>query len=160
MTVWATVIAAAAGIVAFFAWDHRRTAKEHARFTRKDVEIALAEFVDPQAHDHDTWDLFLAWPIDDPYLESIRLECCLIRHECPPVPGRTSTKRARSASLPSSPSCGAAPIRIRSRCRAHLAVKNTAIAEEAVNPDGSALRQPARPVWPNHGRDSRYKLAN
>jgi hypothetical protein len=88
LSLWATVIAAAAGIVAFFAWANRSTAKAHARFTPKDVEIALAELLDPQAHDHDTWDLFLAWPIDDPHLEAIRQECLEISRECPPVPGK------------------------------------------------------------------------
>ena len=88
MSLWATVFAAAAGIVAFFAWANRQTAKAHARFTYEDVEIALVELLDPQAHDHDTWDLFLAWPIDDPHLEAIRLECLKICRECPPVPGK------------------------------------------------------------------------
>ena len=87
MSLWAIVIAAA-GIVAFFAWANRQTAKAHARFTQNDVEIALAELLDPQAHDHDTWDLFLAWPIDDPHLEAIRQECLKICRECPPVPGK------------------------------------------------------------------------
>lgn len=68
-------LAAAVSIVVFFVWANRQTAKAHARFTPKDVEIALTELLDPQAHDHDTWDLFLAWPINDPHLESIRLEC-------------------------------------------------------------------------------------
>ena len=71
MSLWAVGIAAAAGIVAFFAWANRQTAKAHARFTAKDVEIALGELLDPEAPTHDTWDLFLAWPINDPYLESI-----------------------------------------------------------------------------------------
>ena len=88
MTVWAAVIAAAAGIVAFFAWANRQTAKAHARFTANDVEFALAELLDPEAPTHDTWDLFLAWPIDDPHLESIRQECLKICRECPPVPGK------------------------------------------------------------------------
>jgi hypothetical protein len=42
---------------------------------------SLAELLGPQAHDHDTWDLFLGWPINDPYLESIRLECLRICQE-------------------------------------------------------------------------------
>lgn len=88
MSLWAAVIAAAAGIVVFFGWANRQTAKAHARFTPKDVETALTELLDPQAHDHDTWDLFLAWPINDPHLESIRLECLRICQECPPVPGK------------------------------------------------------------------------
>ena len=30
----------------------------------------------------------LAWPINDPHLESIRLECLRICQVCPPVPGK------------------------------------------------------------------------
>jgi hypothetical protein len=60
----------------------------HARFTPRDVEIALRELLDPEAPTHDTWDLFLAWPIDDPHLESIRQECLKICRECPPVTGK------------------------------------------------------------------------
>jgi hypothetical protein len=81
-------LAAAAGIVAFFSWTNRQTAKAHARFSAKDVEIALSELLDPKALTHDTWDLFLAWPIDDSHLESIRLECLRICQECPPAPGK------------------------------------------------------------------------
>ena len=81
MNLWTTVIAAVAGIVAFFTWANRQTAKAHARFTPTDVEAALTELLDPQAHDHDTWDLFLARPITDPYLESIRVECQRICQE-------------------------------------------------------------------------------
>jgi len=81
-------LAAAAGLVAFFAWADRQTAKAHARFTARDVEIALRELLDPEAPTHDTWDLFLAWPINDPYLESIRQESLRICRECPPAPGK------------------------------------------------------------------------
>ena len=62
-------------MVGFFFWTNHRTAKAHARFQAKDVEDALLELVSPDAQDHDTWDLFLAWRIDDPYLESIRQRC-------------------------------------------------------------------------------------
>jgi hypothetical protein len=88
LSFWAAAIAAIAGSVVFFIWANRQTAKAHARFTPKEVEAALAELLDPQAHDHDTWDLFLAWPINDPYLESIRLVCLRVCQECPPAPGR------------------------------------------------------------------------
>ena len=54
MTLWAVIIAAAAGIVAFFAWANRQTAKAHARLTARDVEIALHELLDPEAPTHDT----------------------------------------------------------------------------------------------------------
>jgi hypothetical protein len=72
----------------FFAWANRQTAKAHARFTAKDVEIALRELLEAEAPTHDTWDLFLAWPINDPYLESIRQESWRICRECPPAPGK------------------------------------------------------------------------
>jgi hypothetical protein len=88
MNLWIAALAAAAAIVAFFVWGNRQTAKAHARFTPRDVESALAEVLDPQARDHDTWDLFLAWPINDPYLESIRQECQRIFRECPGGPGK------------------------------------------------------------------------
>lgn len=71
MTLWVAVIAAAAGIVAFFAWANRQTAKARARFTANDVEIALDELLNPEAPTHDTWDLFLAWPIDDQHLDRV-----------------------------------------------------------------------------------------
>jgi hypothetical protein len=101
LTLWAVIFAAAAGIVAFFAWANRQTAKAHARFTARDVEIALAELLDPEAQTHDTWDLFLAWPIDDSYLESIRQECLKICRECPPIPGKDINEEgeARVAAL-------------------------------------------------------------
>jgi hypothetical protein len=88
MKFWIAALGAAAGIVAFFSWTNRQAAKAHARFTSKDAEMALSELLDPEAPTHDTSDLFLAWPIDDSHLESIRLECLRICHECPPVPGK------------------------------------------------------------------------
>ena len=88
MNFWMAALAAAAGIVVFFAWSKRQTAQAHARFTAKDVDDALSELLAPDARDHDTFDLFLAWPIDDPYLESIRQESLRICRECPPVPGK------------------------------------------------------------------------
>lgn len=77
-------IVAVAVIVLFFTWASRRTSKAHVRFHPNDVEEALAELVSPDARDHDTWDLFLAWPIDDPYLESIRQRSLTIVRDCPP----------------------------------------------------------------------------
>jgi Tfp pilus assembly protein PilE len=66
------LFAASAG---FFAWANSRTRRAYARSTLSDVEAALEEFVSPDSRDHDTWDLFLSWPIDEPYLESIRQRC-------------------------------------------------------------------------------------
>lgn len=79
---------AASCVVAFFAWGNRWMAKRHAQFTAKDVEDALAEVLDPNAPTHDGFDLFLSWPINDPELEAVRLECQKICRECPPAPGK------------------------------------------------------------------------
>jgi hypothetical protein len=82
------VLAAASGLAALLYWANRKFAKAHSRFTPTDVEIAVAEFLDPSAPDHDTFDRFLQRPIDDPYLESIRLQCLTIRQEYPPSAGK------------------------------------------------------------------------
>lgn len=76
------VIVASIGL--FVWWSNRLTAERHARFGSKDVEDAMVELVSPHAQDHDTWDLFLAWPIDDPYLDSIRRRCLAIVQDCAP----------------------------------------------------------------------------
>jgi hypothetical protein len=73
----ATVVA----IVLFFAWANAATARAHARFGRDDIEAALHEFVSPDSEYHDDWDLFLSWPIDDPYCESVRQACLKIVRE-------------------------------------------------------------------------------
>jgi hypothetical protein len=79
---WLLVLAAVVVAAAlFFPWASRRTAKAHARFGRKDVEGVLAQIVSPETKTSDDWDLFLAWPIDDPFLESIRQECVRIDRE-------------------------------------------------------------------------------
>jgi hypothetical protein len=62
-------------VAGFFVWANTRTRRQQARFDPKDVETALEEFVSPDSRDHDAWDLFLSWPIADPYLESIRQRC-------------------------------------------------------------------------------------
>src|SRR4051794_7624208 len=62
-------------VAAFFTWANASTRRAYARSTRSDVEAALMEFVSPESVYYDTWELFLAWPIRDPYLESIRQRC-------------------------------------------------------------------------------------
>jgi hypothetical protein len=79
--IWIGLIATI--VSAFVLWANARARREHAGFTRKDVEAALEEFVWPDSVYHDTWDLLLAWPIDDPYLESIRQRCRRVVEECP-----------------------------------------------------------------------------
>ena len=73
-----TVLVLVALVAGFFAWANAQTRRAHAKFTLRDVEIALEEFVSPDSTYHDTWDLFCAWPIDDPHLESIRQRCCFL----------------------------------------------------------------------------------
>lgn len=81
---WILALVVVAGIGLLFFWGDRRSARVHARWQANDVEEALAEVVSPYAGNLDTWDLFLAWPIDDPHLESIRQRCLAIVRECPP----------------------------------------------------------------------------
>lgn len=100
---WALLsIVVIAGIALLFIWGNRRTARAHARFQTRDVEEALAELVSPNAEYFDAWDLFLAWPIDDPQLESIRQRCLAIVREHPPRHPReyvSDEAEARVASL-------------------------------------------------------------
>jgi hypothetical protein len=76
LIVWLVIIA----IVVFFNWANHRTKIQHAAFTKSDV-IAAIENVVWGYDDHDEWDLFLAWPIGDPYLESVRQRCLAISSE-------------------------------------------------------------------------------
>jgi hypothetical protein len=66
-------------VFCFFGWANRQTKKQHAAFTKNDV-IAAIENVLSDGH-HDEWDLFLAWPIGDSYLESVRQQCLAISNE-------------------------------------------------------------------------------
>jgi hypothetical protein len=57
----------------FGAWIHRRTRREVAGYTPREVEKALDDLLSSGSlHD---WEVFLYSPIDDPYLESIRVRC-------------------------------------------------------------------------------------
>ena len=56
--------------VGFFVWSNHRTKKLHAAFTKSDVRAAIESVLLDGYHDE--WDLFLAWPISDTYLESLR----------------------------------------------------------------------------------------
>lgn len=71
----------------FFARAHRATRRRHAAYGRTDVEVALQCVLDDSQY-HDAFDLFLTWPIDDPYLESIRKQCReVVRTSPPPMAG-------------------------------------------------------------------------
>lgn len=83
-----------ASVVAFFMGANRATGRAHARFQTKDVESALSELFAPDSPTLDNFDLFLAWPIDDPYLESVRQRCLTLVQEPPQHrPGRLSATR-------------------------------------------------------------------
>jgi hypothetical protein len=88
MFTWITtlVIGFLLAVVVFFTWANWATSRIHARFQSKDVEEALAEVLSPDAETHETFDMFLSWPIDDPRLESIRQQCLSIIKETDPPP--------------------------------------------------------------------------
>ena len=77
---WVLIIALlVVAVVAFFTWANYRTKKEHAAFTKTDVIAAIEDVLEDGYHDE--WDLFLAWPIGDAYLESVRQRCIAISSE-------------------------------------------------------------------------------
>src|SRR5688500_9145583 len=82
------VFAIIALIACIFIVGNRKAALEHARFCTADVEEALAAVVSRDSQYHDAWDLFLSWPIGDPYLESIRQRCLAVVNGDAPPPGR------------------------------------------------------------------------
>lgn len=80
-----------ASVAAFFVWANGGTERQHARFTSEDVQSAIENCLDLHGDDHDEWDLFLGFPIDDPYLESVRQRCIRIWDQddvSEPVEGR------------------------------------------------------------------------
>jgi hypothetical protein len=60
----------------FFWWAKYQTKKAHAAFTKADVISAIENVLSPDYHDE--WDSFLAWPIGDSCLESVRQRCIAI----------------------------------------------------------------------------------
>ena len=81
----ASLAAVIALIAVVFILGSRTSALDHARFTEAEVEAALAEVVSPASEYHDAWDLFLSWPIGEPYLESIRQRClAIVKNDDPP----------------------------------------------------------------------------
>jgi hypothetical protein len=75
-------------VIAFFVWGNGETGirREHAGFTPDDVQSAIKNCLDLHGIDHDEWDLFLGFPIDDPYLESVRQRCIRVWDEHGPEP--------------------------------------------------------------------------
>jgi hypothetical protein len=56
----------------FFKWANHKTRVEHAKFDKKDVISALDNLILNNSYYVDEFELFVRWPISDPYLESIR----------------------------------------------------------------------------------------
>lgn len=85
MTMTQAIIAAlslAIGLVVFFTWARWHTRRVHARYTRKDMRAALERVLGEAYKSRlDDWQLFLAWPIDDEYLESVRRRCLSVEEE-------------------------------------------------------------------------------
>jgi hypothetical protein len=77
---WIVIVALiAVFMVVFFWWANSQTKRQHAAFTKDDVAKAIENVFTNDYHDE--WDLFLAWPIKDPYLESVRQKCLLVCEE-------------------------------------------------------------------------------
>lgn len=83
-TIGAVLLICLAGGAIFFALANRATRRRHAGYGRIEVESALQCVLDDTEW-HDAFDLFLTWPIDDPYLESIRKQCHEIVRTSPPA---------------------------------------------------------------------------
>jgi hypothetical protein len=66
------------------------TMKRTLQLTKQDVAEALKNVLDLDGSgSHDQFDVFLARPIEDPYLEAIRLECLeVVRKDRAPPKGK------------------------------------------------------------------------
>src|SRR4051794_23411403 len=82
------------GVPAFFAWAYRANRRHYGRFTRRDVQAALERALGPELYQDDR-DPFLAWPIDDQYLESVRQRCIEIWDEYGEERGEEFASRVR-----------------------------------------------------------------
>ena len=67
-------------------WANHQTSKQHALLSKSDVVAAIENVLSGSYHDE--WDLFLAWPIRDSYLESIRQRCIAVSKDYSGEPGR------------------------------------------------------------------------
>ena len=70
------------GTAVVFVFASREARRMHTAFRPSDVESALQCVLDDSQCCHDEFDLFLTWPIDDPYLEAIRERCHRILRTC------------------------------------------------------------------------------
>jgi hypothetical protein len=76
-----------ASVTALFAWTSGTTRRQHARFAAEGIQSAVENCLDlDDGVDHDEWDLFLASPIDDLHLESVRQRCIQVWEENGPGP--------------------------------------------------------------------------
>ena len=73
--IYLPIIPATLAVTAFFLWARGQTRPKHACFRLKDVQGALEQVLSQSSFNLDQWELFLRWPIDDPYWEAIRQRC-------------------------------------------------------------------------------------
>jgi len=93
--VGALLLSCLAGGAIFFARANQSTRRRHARLGRAEVRSALESVLD-DTQSHDAFDLFLAWPIDNPYLESIREQCHeIVRNLTPPRRGEDISENGK-----------------------------------------------------------------
>lgn len=75
-------------LVVFFTWAGREGKAQHAKFGKSDVISALNNLISDESTDHDEFDMFISWTIDDPYLESIRQRVIEIASKYPRLVNR------------------------------------------------------------------------
>ena len=77
---WVVITLIVIAVPWLFAWGNHQSKKQHAAFTKSDVMAAIEDVLSDGYH-HDEWEMFLAWPIGDSYLESVRQRCIAISNE-------------------------------------------------------------------------------
>jgi len=70
-------------LIVFFILANRLTQSIHAKFEKKDVVSALKNLISEDYSSRDEFDLFISWPINDPYLESVRQRAIAICKQFP-----------------------------------------------------------------------------
>src|SRR5262249_29647077 len=94
-TVLIVLLICLAGVAAFFVLVNRSARPRHTEFGPGEVESALQCVLDDTQY-HDDFDLFLTWPINDPYLDSIRRQCQEIaRTSAPARPGEDMSENGK-----------------------------------------------------------------
>lgn len=75
-------------LIVVLLWGGRKTKAQNAALSKGQVEAALENLISDDSCCHDAFDLFLAFPINDGYLESVRKRCIEIAQKYPGEPGQ------------------------------------------------------------------------